>query len=171
MFRIIFIAILSSALAGNVAIAEEGLYSNGRIITTSGQTIDFTSLNMKGDKAEYTGAEGTSQMIQKDKILELEVKSGNEALLWAVGMGAGAFVGATMGINNARRSGYGTENGNSIILTLTAVSAAIGAMIGGNKSKYKKVYSNPKYSFSPNINIFPVGKKNDGLMLTLTFSI
>lgn len=158
--RLVFLIFI--LLFGITANAEEQSWSKGRMSLTDGKKVKFDSLTIEGESASYTKGD-SSETIETDKILEVEVVKGSETLKWALGLGASSFIGATIGVNNAENSTGGTVSSSeksSIVLSLTAVGAAIGAVIGSSKGTYKKVYSHPKYGSKSRFKFLTQG--NDG---------
>jgi hypothetical protein len=125
----------------------------GRINTTNGVLIKFSSLKQTDDGFRYyLSGSKVEKIIATDNVLKIEKKSGNQAVLFGVILGAsgllGSFLGTKMAEKNLESQGMTVDKNvqSTTIIALTGVSALIGVIWGANTPKYSKVYENPKYS-------------------------
>jgi len=126
---------------------------SGRLNTSEGDITKFKTLTQTTDGFSFYNIKTQSeQSLATDKVLRIEKKSGNNALLFGIAMGASGFLGAFLGTeiaeSNAQNQGLTIDKNKqtTTVVVLTGVSAIIGAIWGANTPKYSKVYQNPKYS-------------------------
>lgn len=136
----------------------------GRIMTTDGRKIAFTSLTTGSDSHTYkTPASAKSQTIPAENVMSIEQQTGTEAGKWGLWLGVSGLVGSLLGVLSAKTDAdlYGVETDDSkivpIVAGITAASALIGVAIGSGKKKYKTLYTNPKYGNASTSNSVRIG--------------
>ena len=129
------------------------LVRKGKITIKDGKSESFRNLKLSNGIITFSNSKG-KVIEQKTSDVFKITKTGNYAVLGALGGGASALLGSLQGLGESYSAGYGS-NGNetSLIVGLTAGGAVLGGLIGLMFKKEKTVYkNNASLSFYPTIN-------------------
>ena len=148
-------------------------FGQGRLFTTKGIEITFVNLNQQGSMFTIETRKGKFHTFDKNEILRIDQKKGSEALVWAGYMGS---IGLLEGIlltsitkpptsffyNNQKRK-------RLLVVGSTVLSATMGLIIGARRKKYKRIYDDPAFSFSPKKLGLNLSAPNNVSSLTLSY--
>jgi hypothetical protein len=116
--------VLAFALNKAFAQSATSTISKGRIITTDGITISFSSLMTGGVNHCYqTSSNTTWQEFPDEKTVRIEKQNESEALVWGASMGVVGVIGSLIGVSRSKNdiSAWGYKE-NSMNTTPIVVS-------------------------------------------------
>ncbi|MEQ1747121.1 MAG: hypothetical protein ABMA02_16950 [Saprospiraceae bacterium] len=129
----------------------------GRLFTTEGKKIKFTSLSI-GDKEHTFRAKPDSnqQTILASSVVLIQKQNGTKAgsfalIFGGVGMGLGLI--AVSSLSNSSLFDLNTSQSVAFVLTHTSVYALIGVGIGAITKRYETVYDKRKPSNSTSLGL------------------
>jgi hypothetical protein len=140
-----------SVIAQDNLVGTESTYKNGRLRSFDGFEIPFSSLTIAADSLSYIRMNSSYMTtVHKDKVIRAEVQKGSYVLEFGLGCAISGLIGSIIGVEQGESSSGGTVESSkktNIVVTFTAISTAIGLLIGAHYKKYKTVYTNPRYGF------------------------
>lgn len=141
LFTIAFLMLFALGSFGQQLLSVK----KGLINTTDGRQFKFTNLRQGKNQFIYTNAVSKEQgSIDINKVLRVDQKVGDNALLYGVSLGAAGFLGALLGTELNPNYSNNKEQKWDDILSLTAISALAGVIWGATVPKYKTVYRKSK---------------------------
>lgn len=131
-------------------------------------------LNQQGSKLTVETKKGKFSVYNQEDVLRIDQRSGSKALAWGSYLGAFSLVETWLiltindNISSLRPASYGNKN-KHLIIGMTCLGTLVGLLIGSSKRKYKRVYDDPAFTFSPkNIGV-NFSSPNNISSLTLSY--
>jgi len=166
----------NSALANETTIAKnDASFNTGRLLLTSGEKRPFNTASLGMKNISYSFANSSNQNVVLDNVIGVEEESGSYIAEFGIGLGLAGFLGASLGVaqGEADANAQGVEieesDKNSIVFSLTAISALIGIVWGYNTKKYTMVYENPQWKSSRSTYDFDLIHDKDGQKFMVSY--
>lgn len=175
--------------------SEKRSYKRGRIRTTDGYEIKFSSLAFSGNEVTYvrhgahhrlhksrtyksrressTGirTETDTTSIDIDKVIRVEIESGSKAAEMGLGFFVAGALGSVLGLREKVGNGFYEEPSIGTKLAIgagvTIAMTLVGMVWGSTIKEYKTVWTNPSFENQPKSSLlYMINRGNDVLLCT-----
>jgi hypothetical protein len=148
VFSCLFFLFSSTSIAQDDSTESSLSFGRGRMYTAEGREILFTQIKFDSAAAHCTTSGTTTERtVPMDKVLRVDIQTGNNAALWALLGAAVCLPGAIVGVSGDSQSGVEVSSGTkaAIVAGVVGIGAVVGAVVGAGSKEYLTIYNEHKF--------------------------